>query len=153
MLRKLFGVSWKTRRARCARIRELEMNVESLSRGKSAETSAKLRFESLYRKERQDHNSCARERRILHVENETLRGINRNLAKELHRMRELFSVVFASKAAKEMILQDRSVHLRHLRKVAGDGSKVTVKHVAAAHSIARSDEADTPREDIGERGV
>lgn len=139
MLRKLFGVSRRTHEAQRVRIRELNAIVESLRRKNSSETKGKLRFEGLYKKEREDHNSCARERKELHGERETLMAINRNLAKELHRVRELFMVAFTSKRARELVLQYRQVHLRHLSKLTGKGNRFTAKQVTLAMNMARQE--------------
>lgn len=139
-LRKLFGVSWRTHETQRVRIRELEAITESLSKSKSAEISTKHRFEALYNREKENHDSCARERRDLQGERETLMEINRNLAKELHRIRELFMVAFTSKQAEELVLQNRRVHLKHLRQLTGV-TKFSAEHVVAALKVANR-EAD-----------
>ena len=140
LLRKVFGVSAKTHEAQSRRIRDLEVINESLGKGKSSETKGKLRFEGLYNQEKQNHDECAAERKKLRSERDTLVDINRNLGRELHRLRGLFLVTFSSKRARELALEHREVHVEHLRKLTG-GSKFSAKHVAGAVAIAKQKQA------------
>ena len=133
---KFIGVSWKTHDAQGPEICEFEVIVESLKATMASETKGKLRFEGLYNQEKRNHDECAKERNTLRSERDMLVEINRNLGRELHRLRGLFLVTFSSKRAREMALEHREIHVEHLRKLTG-GSKFSAKHVARAIAIAR----------------
>jgi len=146
LLRKVFGVSWKTHEASRQRIRDLEVINESLRKGRSSETKGKLKFEGLYNQEKQNHDECAKERKELRSERDTVIDINRNLGRELHRLRELFSVTFSSKRARELVLENRCVSLEALRKLTG-GHKFSAKHVAAVIAMVPPQERGLSKPD------
>lgn len=136
LLRKLFGVSLKTHQHE---VRQCEAIIDALKRQSSSETKGKLRAQEKLREERAAHAKCQAAAKELELSRESMVDINRDLAKELYRLRELFQVVFTSKKAKELALENRTVHLAHLRKIS-PGNKFTAKHVAHAITIATRDE-------------
>lgn len=151
LLRRLFGVSWKTHQAEQ---RQSAAIIESLQDKVSTETKLRMRHENRYNAEREAHNKCAKARQELQAERETLMDINRGLARELRRIRELFPLVFTSRQAKDLILQHRTVELRHLRALTrgGKGNKFTAKHVALALSLAKKQAEDEAAAEHAETG-
>jgi len=135
VLRRILGVSWRTHEAQRAEIRELERIIGGLRNGK-------LTFQEAYAQERRDLAACRaaaksleKERDTLAEGRDTLIEINRHVGRELYRVRELFSVVFSSKRARELALEKRAVTLERLRKVHG-GSRFSAAHVTEAVTVA-----------------
>ncbi|MDE2986255.1 MAG: hypothetical protein OXU69_16250 [Gemmatimonadota bacterium] len=100
---RILGVSRKTHEASRAEVLELRSIVEALKK-------AKLKLQDAYAAERRDLAACRTATRTLEEERDTLVEINRNLARELHRVNELFACRFDSTATRDRALRNREVN-------------------------------------------
>ena len=131
IIRKLFGVSLKTYEA------EQDARM-ALAKKLQDETGKRLETMGQYHGERDRHEKCREVKAFAEGERDRLLLVNRDLAHELHRVRGLMLVTFSSKRARALALENREVHLSHLRKLTG-GNKFTAKHVSLAVSIAKKE--------------
>ena len=146
LLRKLFGVSWKTYRAKCDEHQKLVAINESVRRSKSAQTRAKIQFSDLYddQKLRADrlrkvYDQCTEANAGLAKERDTLVGINRAIGNEVARIRELFVIPFVSEEATKLALASREVWARHLQKPSGLRGRFTSADITTAVTVAKQE--------------
>ena len=109
-----------------------------LERKVQDETGKRIETMGQYHEERAEHEECKKARESAESDRATLVRVNQDLAHELRRLRGLFFVVFSSKRAKELAVENRDVHVTHLRELTG-GNKFTAKHVALAMGMAQQE--------------